>query len=380
MHTAFDKDTIARLRGAVGASMPFGATGAAASIHNLDPSALARLNALIGEARRIVITCHFVPDGDAIGSALGLAHVLRSMGRHVTVIPPDETPKTLAFLPGFDRLMPYSRYGDVAVGRFRGADLVICLDFNASKRVDKLERVLLECNAPKVMIDHHENPENFVDVMISHPESSSTSILVYDVLRSLGLDCYIDAEAADCLLTGMMTDTGNFTYNANNPSIYLAVADLVAHGADRVKLCKLIFDTFSESCLRINGYALSEKMHVFRDYKASYMALTRDELNSFHYAKGDTEGLVNKPLAIPGIVYSAYFREEKEYIKVSMRSVGKFRVDLLCEQYFGGGGHKNAAGGEFHGTMEECIATFEALMPTNLERFTESEESTEEKM
>jgi phosphoesterase RecJ-like protein len=375
MHTAFDKQTIARLREAVGGSLPSdvvgGGVSARQSIHNLDPKAVARLEEMVGAAHRIVITCHFVPDGDAIGSSLGLARVLRATGRHVTVIPPDETPKTLSFLPGFEKLMPYSRYGEVAVNRFRNADLVICLDFNASKRVDQLEHVLLDCKAPKVMIDHHESPENFVDLMISHPESSSTSILVYDVLRAMGLDCYIDAEAADCLLTGMMTDTGNFTYNANNPAIYLAVADLVAHGADRVRLCKLIFDTFSESCLRLNGYALSQKMRVFKEHKAAYIALTRDELNSYHYSKGDTEGLVNKPLAIPGVVYSAYFREEKDYVKVSMRSVGAFRVDLLCEEHFGGGGHKNAAGGEFRGTMEQCIATFEALMPFNLEKYTE---------
>jgi phosphoesterase RecJ-like protein len=369
MHNALDKETLSRLRDAVsgnnGADHDNTSQAQANSYLSISDQEIAKLAELVERARRVVLTCHIAPDGDAIGSTLGLGRVLQNMGKFVTVIPPDEAPKTLSIIPTFDRLMPFSRYGEKALDRFKTADLIFCLDFNALKRVDLLEPAVRGASAHKVMIDHHLLPEDFADITISEPGRSSTCQLVYEVLRVLGLDCYIDAEAASSLLAGMMTDTGNFSYSANDPRTYHIVADLIAHGADKVTLTKALFDTFSENCLRIQGYALSQKMKLWPEHHAAMVTLTREELNNMHYAKGDTEGLVNKPLCIPGIIYSVYFREETDYIKVSMRSVGDFPVDQICADHFGGGGHKNAAGGEFRGTMDEAMTLFESLLEKN---------------
>lgn len=190
-------------------------------------------------------------------------------------------------------------------------------------------------------------------------------MLLFQVLWQLRLYDKVSTDAATCILAGMMTDTGNFSYNANDPEIYEIIALLLKKGADRDHLSRLLFNVFSESNLRINGYAISKKMQVWKDDGASLITLTREELNRFHYSKGDTEGLVNKPLSIPGVIYSAFLREEERYIKVSMRSVGDFPCNEICEKYFNGGGHLNAAGGEFYGSMEQAVAVFKSIIPEN---------------
>lgn len=330
-----------------------------------------RLTTLLRGSRRVIIVCHFAPDGDALGSSMGLREVLMKLNPNVDVrvVTPDEPTKTLSFLPGFDRLMPYTRYKGVVEANVKHADLLVALDFNAPSRTDYLAPVVKEANCPKVLIDHHLDPEDFVDLAFSYPESSSTCYLLFRLLEACKLEKYITPDAADCLLTGMMTDTGNFAYSVSDPEIFPAVGRLIALGADKARLDKLLFRTSTESALRIQGFALAEKMEVFPGDHAAFVTLTRDELNRFSYQRGDTEGLVNKPLEIPGVLYSAYFREEERYIKVSMRSVGDFPVSTLCTDYFSGGGHRNAAGGEFHGTMEECVERFKSLLKENLRKY-----------
>lgn len=315
---------------------------------------LNQLKQLLEGARRVVITCHMSPDGDALGSSLGLMHVLRNWGKHAKVITPDMPPVSLQFLPGIKEVVVYTRQEQQVKRLVHEADLIICLDFNALYRVDRLAPVIAESQAKKVLIDHHLDPEQFTDLCISYPEMSSTCELLFGAIYFMDLMKYMDNNSATCIYTGMMTDTGNFTYNSNNSNIYLIIAELLKFGVDKDYIYNVAMNTFSADRLRLMGYALCDKMELFTEVGGALIELTRPELQEFNYQKGDTESLVNRPLAIPGIFWSIFLRDDVDYIKVSARSQGDFAVNTYCEQYFSGGGHKNAAGGEFRGSMEEA--------------------------
>lgn len=334
-----------------------------------DSAQIAELKRIINGASKVAITCHICPDGDALGSTLALCRVLRQLGKQATVITPDLITQNLAWLPGAGEIVDGNRYAEKARNIFAQADAVFCLDFNARSRIDRLQRAMEGATCPIVMIDHHLEPEMFATITLSYPHMSSTCLLLYYVLQALDLGKFLNGPTASLILTGMMTDTGNFAYNASDPAIYPVIGDLVAAGADKEALYRRLFNTFSESNLRLNGFALAEKMEVFHSQHAALITLSRDELNRFHYSKGDTEGLVNKPLSIPGVLYSCFLREEERYIKVSMRSLGSFPVDRMCADHFGGGGHRNAAGGEFYGTLDECAQLFRRIVPEYTARY-----------
>jgi phosphoesterase RecJ-like protein len=314
-------------------------------------------------AGRVVITCHISPDGDAMGSSLGLCKALRNAGKEVKVITPDTPPKYLMFLPGAENIVVFTRHELYAKNLLANADLIFCLDYNDSKRIDLVAPALLASRAQKVMIDHHLYPDTFPDLVISHPEISSTSVLVYRVLSAIGLLRFVDIDVATALYTGMMTDTGNFSYNSNDPELYRVVARLLEKGIDKDGIYKRVYFTNSVNRLRLNGFALCENLVHYPDHRAALITLTRDELNRYHYQKGDTEDLVNRPLTCPDITYSVFLREETDYIKVSTRSKGDFPVNKLCQEYFNGGGHLNAAGGEFYGTLQEAVDRLLEAMP-----------------
>ncbi|MCH5219638.1 MAG: DHH family phosphoesterase [Muribaculaceae bacterium] len=332
---------------------------------------LERFAHLLATSKSVVITCHLSPDGDALGSSLGLRWILTAMNRsaRVYVVTPDEPTRNLAFLPGFKNILPYTRSVEYVDKLLDSADLLICLDFNELSRTDRLAVALRQTKACKLHIDHHLYPEDFADLLFSAPRKSSTCLVLYELIRDAGLKRFVSKNAANCLLCGMMTDTGNFSYNVSDPAIYSAIGDLVSLGADKERLNRLLFDTFSESNLRIQGYALANKMELFHDMHAALIVLSRDELNAFGYQKGDTEGLVNRPLAVPGILYSCYLREETDYIKVSMRSLGDLPVNELCTDFFGGGGHLNAAGGEYRGSMDDCIKQFKDILAPTKQKY-----------
>ena len=217
-------------------------------------------------------------------------------------------------------------------------------------------------NAPRVLIDHHLDPDDVFDVKISFPRLSSTCEVVYRTLQQMALLRYVDTEVAQCLFVGMMTDTGNFTYSSDYPEIYEIVAHLVSYNINKQWLYRMAMNTFSTDSLRLQGYALSEKMQVFPKDGAALITLTKEELERFNYRKGDTEGLVNKPLCAPEVRWVMFLREDADQIKVSCRSEGDFSVSDICARYFGGGGHKNAAGGDFHGTMDEAVEAFHKVL------------------
>lgn len=338
-----------------------------------DDKALGEFKSALSTARQIVITCHLSPDGDALGSSLGLKCVLKRLNptARTHIITPDEPTRTLSFLPEYTSITAYSSHPIKSASLIHQADVIVCLDFNELARTDLLKPYLAQASATKILVDHHLNPENFAHIQFSFPDKCATCMLLFELLEASRCEEYISKDAADCLLAGMMTDTGDFSYNVSDAYIYTVIGKLIDKGADKGRLTHLLFNTFSETNLRIQGFALAKRMDVFNEEHAALITLDREDLNLFGYHKGDTEGLVNKPLAIPGILYSCYLRQETGYIKVSMRSLGDFPVNKVCSDYFGGGGHLNAAGGEFYGTMDECVSTFKKILSENLKKYIE---------
>lgn len=313
---------------------------------------------MINSVQRIVITCHKSPDGDALGSSLALCRVLERLGKQVQVVTPDMAPRSLMFIPGVRNLVVFTKHELRARRCLSDAQLIICLDYNSLRRVDRLGDVIAPLTTPRVLIDHHLEPDGIFDVVISHPEASSTCELVFRVLMQLDLLRLIDRTVASCLYVGMLTDTGGFAYSCDAPDFYEILASLMRRNIDRRTLYDKAVNTFSEQALRLQGYALNEKMQLFPREGASLIVLSKEELERFNYHKGDTETLVNRPLSIPDVYWSVFMREDADKIKVSCRSLGDFSVSEICSRYFNGGGHENAAGGDFTGTLDEAVALF----------------------
>ena len=314
-------------------------------------------------ADKIVIVSHVSPAGDAIGSSLGLYHFLDSQDKIVNVIVPNAFPDFLRWMPGSKDILLYDRYKEFADKLIMEADVICCLDFNALKRIDEMADIVASSPGRKIMIDHHLNTEDFCRITVSHPEISSTSELVFRLICRMGYFSDISKEGAECIYTGMMTDTGGFTYNSNNREIYFIISELLSKGIDKDDIYRKVYNTYSESRMRLMGYVLSN-MRVYKDYISALISLTKDEQGKFDYIKGDSEGFVNIPLSIKNVCFSCFLREdtEKKMIKISLRSVGKFPCNQLAAEFFNGGGHLNASGGEFYGTMEEAVKVFEQAL------------------
>lgn len=309
---------------------------------------------------KFVIVTHVSPDGDALGSSLGLYHFLNAYGKdNVSVIVPNDFPQFYKWMPGAKEIVIYEKYPEFADKLMNEADVLFCLDFNEPKRVDKMAKPLLEAPGRRVLIDHHLHPADFCRVVMSHPEISSTSEMIFRFICRMGMFDLLTKDAAECIYTGMMTDTGAFTYNSNKPEIYAIIEELIKKGIDKDAIYRKVFQVYSESRLRLQGYVLYQKMKIYPEKQAALITLSNRELMRFSYRPGDTEGFVNMPLSIEGVSFSAFIREDKDYIKVSLRSVGEFPCNLFASAYFNGGGHKNASGGEFYGSLADAIAVFE---------------------
>ncbi len=314
----------------------------------------------IEKAESITIVTHVSPDGDAMGSSLGLYHFLSALGKdNVSIVVPNCFPQFYKWMPGAKEVVIHEKYPEFAEQLIHNADVIFCLDFNELKRIEKLGPVVDEAPGRKVMIDHHLNPGDFCKVVISYPEMSSTSEMIFRFICRLGQYELINKDCAVCIYTGMMTDTGSFTYNSNKPEIYTIIGELIKKGIDKDLIYRKVNQVYSENRLRMMGYVLYEKMKVYPEHQAALLTLSKEELDRFHYCSGDTEGFVNLPLSIDGVSFSVFIREDRDYIKISLRSVGDFPCNLFASRYFNGGGHKNASGGEFYGSLADAIAVFE---------------------
>lgn len=323
-----------------------------------------RLMSILRDSKRIVVTGHRSPDGDAMGSALAWAEYLRHIGKQVSVVLPNPCPDFLRWLPGIQNVLFYSEneMRDNAIKAIREADLIFLLDFNALHRLQEMALIVEKSKARRIMIDHHEAPDSScAEMLISHPEACSTCELVFRLVYQLGGFEQMSRGGAACIYCGMMTDTGGFSYASNNPEIFIIIAHLLTKGIDKDRITRNVNNTWSEHRLRFFSYILSEKLKFSHAHRAAIFTITREEMKRFRYIRGDSEGLVNEPLKIKGMRLSISLREdtEKDVIRISVRSVDDFPANKLAEEFFNGGGHVNASGGELPFPLEEAIKTAE---------------------
>lgn len=314
---------------------------------------------IVGNGNRFVVLAHKNPDGDAVGSTLALCHYLRSAGKEAVVVLPNAFPVFLSWMPAADEVLFYENDKERCDAAIEAADALFCLDFNVLSRTGDVCRPLESSSAKKVLIDHHPQPSEEFDVYISHPEACSTCELVFRVITALGGVEALTFEMAQCIYTGMMTDTGAFAYASTRKDVYLIIAELLGKGVDKDWIYRKVFYNFSVTRMRLWGYAMYDKLKVYNKYNAALITLSHSELMRFYASKGDTEGLVNQPLQIKGLRFSCFLREEQPgKINVSLRSVDDFPCNAVAAEFFNGGGHKNASGGEVYGTMEMAVERF----------------------
>ncbi len=314
----------------------------------------------------ILIIPHRNPDGDALGASLGLYHTLNKIGKSVSILSPSDCPSYLDWMPGFNSIIDFLKETEIGEKLINKSDLLIFLDFNDLKRTDSLCDYLENKSCKKIMIDHHPYPKNIAELSISIPAASSTCEIVCNVIDKSELNKYWTTSAAECLYTGIMTDTGNLSYNSSNPETYITIANLLKHNVDKDYIQRMVFNNNSFDRIKLLGHVLNNKLIIDKNTEVGYFWLDRDELDSFNYKPGDTEGFVNYPLSISGINASAFFMVDKDNkVKCSFRSRGDLAINTFASNFFNGGGHKNAAGGSSEYSLEETIKRFEKLWKAN---------------
>ena len=328
----------------------------------LNEQELQALRTHIAQSSRILICAHRGPDGDAVGSSLGWAEYLRQQGKQVDIVMPTPFPDFLRWMPGSQDIRFYARHEAEAEQVIAQADLIFCLDFNGLQRLQEMQAPVAAAQAKRIIIDHHLDPDRSIAAqVVSFPTRCSTSEIVCRLIIELGGWDELPQKAAVCLYTGMMTDTGGFTYNSNDPEIYEVISMLLPKGIDKDKIYRNVFNVYSEDRMRLTGYILYRKLRFYYNRHASIFALTREEMRRFHFIRGDAEGLVNMPLQVKGMRLSISLREdtERDVVRVSLRSVDDFPCNRMAEEFFHGGGHLNASGGELPFPLSEAMLTAE---------------------
>lgn len=320
------------------------------------------VKALLAYPKDIVIFSHRNPDGDAVGSSLGLLHYLKSQGHQVQIVLPSDYPDFLAFLPEVSDIIIYDDETETARAAIKRAEMFFILDLNSFDRIDKVAEGLETDKRPRVMIDHHLFPEPIADYMFSNPAASSTCEMVFDFMTDLGHQGWVTKEVADCLYTGIVTDTGGFRY-ATSPQLFRTVSSLLEAGADDYKIQDNIWNSMTEKQLRILGHCLANQMEILPEFRTGIIWLTREDYQHFDIKRGDTEGIVNYILRMPGMMIAAFIHEQPTIVKMSLRSKGAMDVQQICKAHFRGGGHKNAAGGASFAPLGTTIKKFKKLLP-----------------
>jgi len=327
-------------------------------IEKLNPKAL---RDTLKKHPKVMITMHRGPDGDAIGSSLGFARILDSLGADCLVVAPDDYPDFLKWLPGSDSVMIFDNDPEKVKSAMADRELIFCLDFNHPGRLAHLKDHVVKAGKPVMVIDHHRDPVPFADRYYVDSDASSTAELIYRLASEMEVVESIDREAATCLYTGLVTDTGSFRFSSVTPEVLKIAADLMSRGVDHTLIYDKVYDTSSLDRLRLKGYALYERTKLIGDSGGAYIYLTADDLERFKYRRGDTEGLVNYALSLKGVHVAGFFYERDGYVKISLRSKGEVDVNLVASAYFNGGGHKNAAGGRSDESLSSTIEKFEKI-------------------
>lgn len=320
---------------------------------------------LLSTPKKIVIVPHKNPDGDAIGSTLGLYHYLKKTHDNVTVITPNDYPTFLKWVPGENSVLKHDTQTEACNKLIEDADIIFTLDFNAFHRTGNMESILSSSKGIKIMIDHHQEPDNYPTYMFSDVEMSSTCQMVYHFIDMLEDTASIDANIATCLYVGIMTDTGSFRFRSTTSTTHRIIAELIDKGADNNAIHNNVYDTNSYNRLQLLGCALSN-LKVIPESRTAYISLSQNELNKFDYKKGDTEGVVNYALSLNNIIFAAIFIEDRQegIIKISLRSKGDFSVNEFSRAHFNGGGHNNAAGGRSELSLRATIDKFIGILPS----------------
>lgn len=325
---------------------------------------LLELKSLLATPQKIVITTHHKPDGDAMGSSLGLYAYLIQKGHHVKVITPTDYPYFLHWLPNNSDVTIYTDEVEKSKALVEEAALIFCLDFNTLSRINELGEVIRESSAYKVMIDHHLEPEDFDDFRHWNINACAAAQLVYDFIANVLDDAkFITKDIATCLYTGIMTDSGSFRFASATSTVYRIAADLIDLGAEHWRIHQLVYDNATENRLRFLGYCLSNKLEIYKELNTAIISVSAEELDKYNIMTGETEGIVNYALSLNGIRLAAFITQRKDKVKLSLRSTGDFPANEICTKYFSGGGHRNAAGGASDLGLAETVAYFKSILP-----------------
>ncbi len=324
---------------------------------------ISEIKSLLATPQKIVITTHHKPDGDAMGSSLGLYAYLIQQGHHVKVITPTDYPYFLHWLPNNADVIIYSDEQERSAKLVAEASLIFCLDFNTLSRINELGELVRASDAYKIMIDHHLDPEDFDDYRHWSINACAAAQLVYEfIVNELEDGAMMNKDIATCLYTGIMTDSGSFRFESANAAVYRIAADLIDLGAEHWRIHQLVYDNATENRLRFLGHCLSEKLEVLREFNTAIIKVTKEELKEYDIMTGDTEGIVNYALSVNGIKLAAFIIERTDKVKLSLRSTGDFPANEICKKYFNGGGHRNAAGGVSEKNLEDTVQDFKALL------------------
>jgi len=326
------------------------------------------LRQLIRQPSHVVIVTHKNPDGDALGSSLALAAILNKLLHNVTVVLPNDYPPVFNFLAGIDKVVIGEMNPDIAVAAFERAEIIFCLDFNALDRIDRFGLDVMASRAIKVLIDHHIDPEPFADHSISKPEASSTSELIYDFLVDMSLEKYIDVAIAEALYTGILMDTGSFRYGTN-PRVFEISSALKRLGMDDYMLQIRLFNSLTEKQLKLLGHCLANRMELMSEYQAGIIWLDKDDYKQWSIGRGDTEGIVNYILMVRNMKMAVFITEQQNVTKLSFRSKGNINVQEICHNYFNGGGHRNASGGQLKASISETLAKVKEIIPLTMNEY-----------
>ena len=325
---------------------------------------LASLKKLLAQPQKIVITTHHKPDGDAMGSSLGLYNYLIQQGHHAKVITPTDYPDFLSWMPGNEEVIIYTEQLEQSATLIADADIIFCLDFNALSRINQMGELVRASSAYKIMIDHHLEPEDFDDYRHWNINACATAQLIYDfIVNELQHPGLVNKDVATCLYTGIMTDSASFRLPNTTSTVHRIVADLIDAGAVNWRIHELVYNSASENRLRFLGHCLANCLEVLPEYNTAIIAVNKADLEKYEVDTGDTEGIVNYALSMASIRLAAFIVERRDRVKLSLRSKGEFPANEICKKYFSGGGHRNAAGGHSEHSLEQVIQEFKQILP-----------------
>jgi phosphoesterase RecJ-like protein len=319
---------------------------------------------LLAQPRKIVITTHHKPDGDAMGSSLGLYNYLIQLGHEAKVITPTDYPQFFNWMPGDGDVLIYTDNTEQANALIAGADIIFCLDFNALNRINEMGEKVGQSGAIKILIDHHLEPEGFEDYCYWDTNACATAQLVYTfIVNVLNHKELVNADVATCLYTGIMTDSASFRLPKTTSEVHRIAADLIDAGAINWRIHELVYNNSSENRLRFLGNCLVNKLEVYHEFNTAVITVNKEELEKYDVITGDTEGIVNYALSISNVRLAAFIVERRDKVKLSLRSKGEFPANDICKKYFNGGGHRNAAGGTSTDSLEQVVNQFKLILP-----------------